>query len=210
MDYTVLSNQAGIHQTLKALVLKHQRTTFKKPISNTQKVAFEALLPLLNDNKKPFILDAGCGTGMSTALLSAQHPEALVMGIDKSIDRLNRNKHAQHLYQLDLIAFWQQLALTGIKIDTCYLLYPNPWPKSKHVQRRFHGHAIFPTLLNLCENIEVRSNWKIYCDEFAFSAGLLTGKTVKAHGIEPQKALTRFEEKYLLSKTPIYQVNIGN
>ena len=30
-----------------------------------------------------------------------------------------------------------------------YLLYPNPWPKAKHLQRRVHGHGSFPLLLQL-------------------------------------------------------------
>ena len=36
-------------------------------------------------------------------------------------------------------------------VHSHYLLYPNPYPKSKHLKRRWHGHPIFPVLLALGE-----------------------------------------------------------
>ena len=32
-------------------------------------------------------------------------------------------------------------------VHSHYLLYPNPYPKSKHLKRRWHGHPIFPVML---------------------------------------------------------------
>ena len=38
-------------------------------------------------------------------------------------------------------------------VKSHYLLYPNPYPKSKHLKRRWHGHPIFPVLLAIGEQI---------------------------------------------------------
>ena len=37
------------------------------------------------------ILDACCGVGQSTRILAKQNPQALVIGVDKSDHRINRN-----------------------------------------------------------------------------------------------------------------------
>jgi tRNA G46 methylase TrmB len=54
-------------------------------------------------------------------------------------------------------------------IHSHYLLYPNPYPKKKHLQRRWHGHPIFPIVLILGGNLIVRSNWRTYCEEMKAS-----------------------------------------
>ena len=35
-----------------------------------------------------------------------------------------------------------------VKLHT--LLYPNPYPKPKQLGSRWHGHAVFPYLLQVC------------------------------------------------------------
>jgi tRNA G46 methylase TrmB len=62
--------------------------------------------------------------------------------------------------------FWTMVAFNSswVVLDH-WLLYPNPYPKAKHLQRRWHGHPTFPLLLCLGGNLCLRSNWKIYCDE---------------------------------------------
>ena len=41
---------------------------------------------------KPIILDSGCGTAKSTIRLGLQYPDAIVLGIDRSLLRLTKNK----------------------------------------------------------------------------------------------------------------------
>ncbi|KAJ1485714.1 hypothetical protein T484DRAFT_1792600, partial [Baffinella frigidus] len=38
----------------------------------------------------PLLLDSCCGTGRSTQNIAAAHPEHFVIGVDKSLSRLNR------------------------------------------------------------------------------------------------------------------------
>jgi tRNA G46 methylase TrmB len=40
----------------------------------------------------PVILDSGCGTGRSSALLAAAHPHLPVLGLDRSLARIAKNK----------------------------------------------------------------------------------------------------------------------
>ena len=62
--------------------------------------------------------------------------------------------------------FWQlSAANSSWSVHEHHLLYPNPYPKAKHLHRRFHGHPNFPLLLCLGGKLRLRSNWKVYCDE---------------------------------------------
>ena len=47
---------------------------------------------LLDDNKKFVILDSGCGVGKSTVILAQENPHIPVIGLDRSINRLSRNR----------------------------------------------------------------------------------------------------------------------
>jgi tRNA G46 methylase TrmB len=84
----------------------------------------------------------------------------------------------------------------GIRLDRHYLLYPNPWPKIGHLSRRWHGHPVFPTLLDLGGVLECRSNWQIYVEEFCFAVQRLTRHPAACEPYVPEEALTPFERKY--------------
>jgi hypothetical protein len=187
-----------------------------------------------SDRSKFVILDSGCGAGMSTVCLSSLYPNIPVIGIDRSIARLSRNKkleiksnydfkgstkidlsesleervdpeaHNEQNSALDSSTSTRSLSNNRSLLTTAdvvrgavdgeneeeddgedqetsivlkknaillraelsdffslvayesdwivhshYLLYPNPYPKSKHLKRRWHGHPIFPVMLSL-------------------------------------------------------------
>jgi tRNA G46 methylase TrmB len=77
-------------------------------------------------------------------------------------------------------------------------LYPNPWPKPDHLQRRWHGSPLWPSILALGGRLELRSNWRVYVDEFA-QALALTGASAQLEICSVSAPLTPFERKYQLS-----------
>jgi tRNA G46 methylase TrmB len=102
------------------------------------------------------------------------------------------------------------MALARIQPLRHYLLYPNPWPKKAQLQRRWHGHPIFPTLLRLGGHLECRSNWKIYIDEMALALTQLTGLEVPTEQwlVDPAMVLTPFEQKYVTSSHTLWRCAI--
>ncbi len=152
------------------------------------------------------ILDSGCGTGVSTIKLAEQFPGDLVVGIDQSENRLSKSKEKNNVlfFRANLIDIWLLMEKNNWKIDQHYLLYPNPWPKKKHLQRRWHGHPVFPTLIKLGGKLELRSNWKTYVDEFAKAVEIVTGNLNPVEEFTPTEALTPFEEKYQASGQRLY------
>ena len=66
------------------------------------------------------------------------------------------------LMRADLNDFYRLAADAGWRLARHFILYPNPWPKSVHLKRRWHGAPVFPYMLRLGGVMELRSNWKLY------------------------------------------------
>jgi len=205
----VTSPQRDPHRNLESVVKKHLRSSHQSTIAPFDLDAFARLLDYVRQHPRPLILDSFCGTGQSTALLAERHRQHLVIGIDKSAARLNKhvpNSSADNyiLLQANCEAIWQQLVEVEFTLASHYLLYPNPWPKSKHLKRRIHGHPSFSHLLKLAGAIEVRSNWPIYLQEFDI-AMKIAGHHGSLQPLETQDTdLTLFERKYRLSDQTLW------
>lgn len=195
----VQSDQQAPHLDLEALVVKHCRTRWRKPIpEHTQKTFDYATAWLAERGNPTVVLDSFCGTGMSTKRLAEQHHNAAVIGLDKSAHRLTKHADTSDKYLLlraECEPFWQLLVTANIKVAHHYLLYPNPWPKSSQLKRRVHGHPAFPLLARLGGSVEMRSNWQIFAEEFALASKLI-GFTGKLDRLEISEPWTLFEKKY--------------
>ena len=215
--------QQGIHKNLDLVVKKHFSSQYKKPIAEHTQVAFDGIkvevIAHLKDNNA-LIFDSCCGTAMSTAIIAQQNPDALVIGIDRSAVRLakeynnNLPKNAR-LVQAECADFWSLAKAEGWTLAKHFILYPNPYPKSKHLKRRWHGHPAFPLLFSLGGELTLRTNWKVYADEFCMAIGL--GQKIRANElfdrpcaklITPSQPLTLFEKKYQEGAQPLYECKI--
>ena len=213
----VTSNQSGIHDQLQALVERHARFPYRRPIADHSRLGFDtAITAWQASGSAAPIIDAGCGVGWSTRKLAQRHPDRFVIGIDQSADRLGRELRwdgevpGNHcLVRADLVDFWRLMLDHAMYPSHHYLLYPNPWPKQSQLARRWHGHPVFPALLALGGQIECRSNWKIYIEEFASAVRQLTGVPVHCEPCPLEAdALTPFEHKYRASGHALWRCQL--
>lgn len=210
----VLSNQQGVHEKLVPLVEKYRLSEFQRPIQAHTQDAFDSIFPWLVDSSKPLILDSCCGVGQSTVNIAKANPHCKVLGVDKSINRIEKHhayKDGAQNYRViraDLNDFWRLLEQNNIVFTKHFLLYPNPYPKASQIQKRWHASAVMPSIMALSENIELRSNWRLYLEEFAvasqcygFSACIDTlGNT--------DVPFTPFERKYQNSGQTCYRLRV--
>jgi len=223
---SVQSNQNDVHLDLEKSVQKHLRSTFNKPFTSHTLQAFstasgyyEHCLKYYSGN---FILDSGCGVGESTLHIAEQNPNSLVLGIDQSQSRIERESYNlpenARLLRTDCIDFWRLAFNANWQLQKHFILYPNPWPKKKHLLRRWHGHPVFPVLSRLGGVLELRTNWKIYAEEFAIALQLLTHHSLPTSALHldkfspklfsPKQAITPFERKYSEAGQLLYQVSV--
>lgn len=225
MPREVTSKQSGVHEDLVKLVNRHRMHDFKRPIAEHTKQAFTRFLEWLSDWQGELLVDACCGVGESTMRLAQQFPHSRVVGIDKSIARLEKHHSYQEkngnsarasvndanyqLFQADLNDFWRLLAQylqhnkPAWTISKQCIFYPNPYPKKSQLGKRWHASALLPSILAVSENLELRSNWLIYLHEFLVAVQQY-GLSGEISEIKPEdlkasgiQAITPFERKYL-------------
>lgn len=207
----VESSQTGVHPALEATVRKHLVHPFRKPVLDHNRRAFEAVADRVARLAAPVVLDTGCGTGESTAVLARRYTHAVVIGVDKSAHRLSKfaahdtpPDNAIHV-RADLVDFWRLAADAGWRVEKQYILYPNPWPRPEHLMRRWHGHPVFACILALGGHCELRSNWRVYVEEFAEACRIAANSTATVEPFVPQDYTTPFERKYALSGQQLYR-----
>ncbi|WDE04542.1 SAM-dependent methyltransferase [Thalassomonas viridans] len=209
----IITNQPGIHENLADIVSKHLKHASKKPFQQHTLDAFAEIDAKVKAFDGEVILDSCCGVGQSTRILAKNNPGALVIGVDKSAHRIERNVEDiwqadnYHLIRADLNDFYRLVTKAQWRVGKHYILYPNPWPKAKHVQRRWHGSAVFPDIINIGEQIILRSNWRLYLEEFLFAAEI-AGKSGTIGEVADEASLTPFEAKYRASGQQCWQLTI--
>lgn len=210
----VTSNQTGCHEQLEKVVRRHLNSRFRRPIAAHSAAAFAEAERWLSERDAPLLLDSYCGTGESTLNLARAHPDCAVIGVDKSAHRLDKHPGLFSdtpdnylLLRADTNDFWRLALEAGWKPRRHTLFYPNPWPKSAQLQRRCHGSPLFPTLLALGGELELRSNWPIYVEEFA-RALQIAGHSAAAEPFQPQTPITAFERKYQAAGQALWRCRV--
>jgi tRNA (guanine-N7-)-methyltransferase len=196
----IVSAQQTIHENLDATVLKHLNNAWQKPMTEHTLEAFKDTETWLRGKTGELILDSCCGYGESTRWLAVQNPKAIIIGIDKSANRLNKKDKEGlpsncKLVRADVKDFWRLAVEASWQPTKHYLLYPNPYPKPSQLNSRWHGSPAFTSLVNLGGSIEVRTNWDIYIKEFS-QALQLSGHDSKFAQYLPSPSITAFERKY--------------
>lgn len=202
----VVSNQTDIHENLQRVVEKHFASTYIKPIQDHTLQAFEqAQQWLKRKGNQPIVLDSCCGVGESTYHLANAYPNALVIGIDKSALRIEKHENYALevrdnylVLQADVRDFWRLVIEHNWLVQHHYLLYPNPYPKSSQLTKRWHGHPAFVDLLGIKASLTVRSNWRLYVEEFV-AALAVRGFNAQVQVYQAETPQTPFERKYWAS-----------
>lgn len=207
----VSSDQSGPHPEVAARVRRHRESAFLRPAHAASALAFERACEWLAARcEAPVLLDTGCGTGSSSRALARAHPEAAVIGLDKSAARLARGAAEACpdnllLLQANLLDVYPLARAAGWRVSAQYLLYPNPWPKAAQLNKRWHGSPIFPDLIALGGALELRSNWRVYVDEMQIALRVF-GVEAGVERIEPVAPLTLFEAKYAASGHALWRL----
>ncbi|MEN1728124.1 MAG: SAM-dependent methyltransferase [Pseudomonadota bacterium] len=199
-----------MHPRLDEVLFRHLHSTWQQPIHEHSRQAFESIRSRA-ESAEALVLDSGCGVGQSTAQLADRHPNALVLGIDKSSHRLARSSRVPDnalLLRADLTDFWRLASAAGWSLEAHYLLYPNPWPKAVHLQRRWHAHPVFPVLLALGGRLELRTNFRIYADEFRRALRLAGVCADEVVSFRPDFPISPFEAKYDDSGHDLYRLTV--
>jgi len=211
----VRSSQHALHPRLEECVRRHLNARWQSGIHSPTRQAFDRLSALLLPGEHDsLILDSGCGTGASTSRLARRWPGHVVIGVDRSAARLAMTGGWNFPFRQgnciwmrgELASFWRLALEAGWHPCKHFLLYPNPWPKPRHLKKRWHAHPVFPALLKLGGKMELRTNWDIYAREFACAARLASDREVSLARLDIREPLSPFEAKYQASGHSLWSV----
>ncbi len=155
-------------------------------------------------------LEIGYGGGEHLARKAAEEPETGFIGCEVftgGIGKMVQTIAAEQLANIRLFtddAFKLLLQLPDASVDEIYLLYPDPWPKTRHHKRRF----VSPTTLNelarvlrpggvfhFATDIEDYANWTLAHIVRAPQFGFAPEKPGSWHEPYAGWEATRYEQK---------------
>lgn len=162
-------------------------------------------------SEQPVDLEIGAGQGLHAINYTLKNPHRQLIAIEQTKNRFSLLKQRaaahQHLknltiVQADATAFTVHY-IPNESIDRVFILYPNPYPKKKQANLRWHNRPFLNSLiskmktnatLTLATNLEwyaleaqfrLRQDWRLH--ELSFE---IVNPTIKAR--------THFEKKYIL------------
>lgn len=208
----IATNQQGVNDKLVDTVVKYRDSHHQRPFQAHTQQVFESLVEWLDGWQGDIVLDSCCGVGESTATLSALHPNCRVIGVDKSALRVDKHSHYAaegdnyRVVRADVNDLWRLVAAAKWRVVKHCLFYPNPYPKSSQLQKRWYASPAMPALMAITSNIEVRSNWLIYIQEFQQALACYDIESTLREVDTSMPAVTPFERKYRASGQACWQL----
>jgi tRNA G46 methylase TrmB len=161
--------------------------------------------------KKSIDVEIGAGQGLHAIKYCTENPNRTLLAIERTHEkfaklegRANSHPHLINLVPVhgDAVA-WFTHHLNICQVERVFLLYPNPYPKSKHANQRWHNSSFVSMLLTrLAANGELilatNLDWYATEAEEQFTRGWnLPLVQKKILNTKIHIARTHFERKYL-------------
>ena len=131
------------------------RTKGRKSISNLDEGILNKYIlhPSFETNKHNVILDIGSGNGENTLYLAKKYPDKVIIASDRYVDgninlcnQLNiENIENVKIFNKNILLFFEKIAFDNF-IDEVWILFPDPWPKTKHQKRRLIDGKFLKTM----------------------------------------------------------------
>lgn len=156
------------------------------------------------------VIEIGYGGGEHLARKAEEQPETGFIGCEVFTGGIGKMAQAIDARGLENVRLYTDdalkllLALPEASIDAVYLLYPDPWPKTRHHKRRFVSPTTLAELARVIRpggtfyfatDIEDYANWTlahiVRSDEFRFTPEA----PGSWHGPYPGWQPTRYEQK---------------
>jgi len=149
-------------------------------------------------------LEIGCGHGHFLVAYGQQHPDKICLGIDVNRGRIFKGRKKieraelknVHFLECDSMEFLLLLP-DRIKIKNAWILYPDPWPKKRHLKNRIVQEAFLENLATRTQKngrLFIRSDYEPYLDWSKELIKLSDKWTMCENFIWPEEVITVFQE----------------
>jgi tRNA (guanine-N7-)-methyltransferase len=164
-------------------------------------------------------LEIGFGGGEHLAGQAAIHPDVLILGAEPFVDgqaKLVSQVEREGLANVRIHAGDARellAALPDASVSRAFILFPDPWPKTRHHKRRLIQPAFLDDLARVMTpggRLRFATDWKDYADwtlERVLASGLFDWPVRRADDWRAPPAdhlTTRYEEKKLGDCAPVF------
>src|SRR5215469_8366780 len=160
-------------------------------------------------------VDLGCGDGSFVCQLAEQFPDKNFLAVERLTKRVeNVRRKAEKIDNLRVLGtetfFAVRYLLPQNSVETFYLLFPDPWPKRRHQQRRiFTGDFLDAVAAVLEQNgvLHVATDHRDYFKQIqSVSRAHPEFELVDLDGVI--RPLTKFERRFREQNLPIYRLTL--
>jgi tRNA (guanine-N7-)-methyltransferase len=178
----------------------------------------------------PVHIDLGCGDGTFLFALAQRHHEKNFLGIERLSGRVEKaSRKAAKIANMRVLnvetSYAVRYLLPELSVETFYLLFPDPWPKRRHHQRRI----VTPEFLNSIHSaLEERGTLRIATDQLDYfrqierlASDAAEGRTLKLDCLKQSSSrfnivdhddddlpVTKFERRFRQQGAPIYRLTL--
>lgn len=205
---------------VKARVLKPRQAALLDKLATSLDIPEGPFDPLdIKPDAREVWLEIGFGGGEHMAGQAARDPDVLIIGVEPFLNGVASALRHVEEQALTNVRVHQGDArevagrLPDASLDRIFILFPDPWPKSRHHKRRIVQSEFLVELARLLKpggRLRFATDWAAYADwtlERVLGSGLFAWPAGKADdwGIPPQDHLTtRYEEKKLGDCAPVF------
>lgn len=107
----------------------------------------------------PIVLEIGAGHGHFLASYAANHPDQWCVGLDLMKERVRRADKKRDRARLSNLHFVRCEALEffhclpqAVTFETVFVLFPDPWPKTRHHKNRLLTSSFLDLLIPRCSS----------------------------------------------------------
>lgn len=162
-------------------------------------------------------LEIGAGQGLHAINYSLRHPDRRLLAVERTINRFKQlqrrfSEHGRpanlfpvHADAVSVVSHW----LRDTSLERVFLLYPNPYPKAKQANLRWHNMPFMAQLLRKMKahgRLTLATNIASYKDEAKSVMRSQWGMNLIAEELVEASPRTHFEKKYLERAEPCWNL----
>ena len=121
-----------------------------------------------------FVVEVGFGMGEATWQLAQSQPDTAVLALDLHTPGIGRLVAYLHEHEIENVKILEQDAIAVLEekilddsIDALRLFFPDPWPKKRHIKRRFISAENLDLLarkIKVGGSLHIATDWDDYAD----------------------------------------------
>lgn len=176
-----------------------------------------------NTDHPHLYLEIGCGTGDHCISFAHKNPDKQLLAIERTNIKYNKFLNKYRKFNLSNLSpiqsdavIWSSQYLNIDSLEGCFILYPNPYPKIKQSNLRWHNMPYFQHLTKLLKpnaKLVLATNIESYAKEFNQVISnsyqkkfeIINNSVINSNTFSPR---TAFEKKYLMRNETCFNIEL--